>query len=97
MTEQIQISLTGYLDVPEDRLAAVTAALPAHIALTRAEPGCLAFDVSMDEDIPGRFTVTERFSSRADFEAHQQRMRASPWAEITAGIPRHYQITETPG
>ncbi|KPN62444.1 Antibiotic biosynthesis monooxygenase [Aliiroseovarius crassostreae] len=97
MTKQIQISLTGYIDVPEDRLAAVAAALPAHIALTRAELGCVAFDVTMDEDIPGRFNVTERFASRVDFEAHQQRMRASPWAEITAGIPRHYQITETPG
>ncbi|NRP25143.1 hypothetical protein XMM379_001835 [Aliiroseovarius sp. xm-m-379] len=97
MTEQIQISLTGYMDVPEDRQAAVTAALPAHIALTRAEPGCLAFDVTENDDIPGRFNVTERFASRADFEAHQQRMRASQWAEITAGIPRHYQITEITG
>ncbi|NRP11920.1 MULTISPECIES: putative quinol monooxygenase [unclassified Aliiroseovarius] len=97
MTEQIQISLTGYIDVPEDRLAAVTAALPAHIALTRVEPGCLSFDVIANEDIPGRFNVTEKFASRADFEVHQQRMRTSQWAKITAGIPRHYQITETPG
>ena len=34
-----QVQLTGYLEVPPDRLAAVIQALPDHIALTRAEPG----------------------------------------------------------
>jgi quinol monooxygenase YgiN len=94
MTHAPEITLTGYIDVPADRLDAVAAALPAHIALTRQEPGCLSFDVTPDADVPGRFNVAERFSSRADFDAHQARMKSSPWAEITAGIPRHYQITE---
>ena len=94
MTHAPEIVLTGYIDVPADRLDAVSAALPAHIALTRKEPGCLSFDVTPDEDVPGRFNVAERFSSRADFDAHQVRMKSSPWAKVTAGIPRHYQITE---
>ncbi|PIE16732.1 MAG: antibiotic biosynthesis monooxygenase [Rhodobacterales bacterium] len=88
------ILLTGYIDVPPGRLAQVNAALPAHIALTRAEPGCLAFDVTPDAEIAGRFNVAERFASRADFEAHQLRTQGSDWARITAGIARHYQIAE---
>lgn len=97
MTEQIQIVLTGYIDVPADRVAEVSAALPAHIALTREEPGCLSFDVTPDPDIPGRFNVAERFASRKDFDAHQSRMKSSPWAKITSGIARHYQVIEITG
>jgi len=94
MTHAPEIVLTGYIDVPADRLDAVAAALPDHIALTRQEPGCMSFDVTPDGQIPGRFNVAERFRSREDFDAHQTRTKSSPWAEITDGIPRSYQITE---
>ncbi len=94
MTDAPHITLTGYIDVPDNRVSEVAAALPAHIALTRQEPGCLSFDVSPDPQVPGRFNVSERFASRADFDAHQKRMRASLWADVTAGIERHYQIRE---
>lgn len=91
------ILLTGHIDVPADRLAAVTAALPEHIRLTRAEPGCLSFDVTPDPKVDGRFNVRETFASRAAFDAHQDRMRASDWGRITAGIPRAYELKEMPG
>ncbi|WP_371168663.1 putative quinol monooxygenase [Aliiroseovarius sp. 2305UL8-7] len=96
MTRNIHIVLTGYIDVPPDRLDEVTAALPAHIALTHQEPGCLEFDVTVDPIIPGRFNVSERFATRSDFDAHQARMKSSPWAKVTEGIPRQYEITEVP-
>lgn len=91
------IILTGYLDIPADRRAAVAGALPAHIDLTRAEPGCLSFDVTEDPDRPGRYHVAETFASQVDFDAHQKRAARSPWAGITAGIPRHYTIQEISG
>lgn len=89
-----RIRLTGHIDVPAERLEAVTAALPAHIALTRNEPGCLSFEVTPDPTTPGRFTVAETFTDHLAFEAHQTRTQASPWAEITGGLPRSYQIEE---
>jgi quinol monooxygenase YgiN len=87
------IILNGHIDVPPERLDAVAAALPDHIALTRAEPGCLFFDVRPCPDVAGRFLVSERFTDQAAFDAHQARAKASPWAEVTDGIPRDYQIT----
>ena len=91
------IRLRGHIDVPPHRRAAVAAALPEHVRLTRAEPGCLSFEVTPDPNIPGRYNVRESFRSRADFEAHQARTRRSRWATVTAGIPRHYRIEELPG
>ncbi|MBO9396048.1 antibiotic biosynthesis monooxygenase [Shimia sp. R9_2] len=90
------IRLTGHIDVPSNRQEAVAAALPTHIALTRAEPSCLSFDVTQDPAIAARYTVSELFVDQAAFDAHQARTSASDWATVTAGIPRHYQISEVP-
>jgi len=89
-----KIQLTGYIDVPPHRLDDITAALPEHIRLTRLESGCVSFEVRPDPQQAGRFTVVETFASRADFDQHQSRTKASDWARITDGIPRSYRITE---
>ena len=91
-----RVLLDGYIEVPPERRAAVTGALPDHIALTRAEPGCLAFSVTPSPDHPSRFLVSEIFADQAAFEAHQVRGKASAWAEVTAGLPRHYTIRTEP-
>jgi quinol monooxygenase YgiN len=87
-----QIHLTGTMTSPLEQADAVRAALPEHVRLTRAEPGCLRFDVT--ETRPGVFAVDELFTDRAAFDAHQARAGSSEWAKITKGHPRDYQITE---
>ncbi len=89
-----KIQLKGYMDVTPERIDAVTKAVGDHIALTRAEPGCLSFEVTPCPDVTGRFLVAETFADRAAFDHHQSRTSTSPWAEITAGLPRDYTITE---
>lgn len=88
------IKLTGYIDVPADRIEAVSKALPRHVALTRAEPGCLSFEVTPDVSVPGRFQVAELFTDQEAFDAHQSRTKSSEWASITTDIPRTYQIED---
>ncbi len=88
-----KVCLRGYLVVPADRLEQVRTALPEHIALTRAEPGCLSFEVVEDAEIPGRYNVSEMFEDQTAFDAHQVRTRASAWFKVTDGIPREYSIT----
>ncbi len=87
-----KVHLKGHIDVPENRLAAVEAALPEHTALTRAEQGCTSFNVDPCPDVPGRFLVAETFNNQQAFDAHQERTKASIWAEVTKNIPREYSI-----
>ena len=88
-----EVILNGTLTcTSQDQLGRVIAGLGQHIALTRAEAGCLAFDVEQTAD-PMVWTVTERFSGSAAFEAHQKRAAASDWARLTEGIARDYIIT----
>lgn len=77
----------------EAEAALVRRHLPAHIGLTRAEPGCLAFTVEPSDD-PLVWTVRERFADAASFGAHQTRVRASEWGRVTATIQREYTVTE---
>ncbi len=87
------VELKGYITVPADRMDEVKTGLVDHIRLTREEPGCISFQVTEDPTIPGRFNVHERFTDAAAFKAHQTRGGQSPWAKITEGIPRSYEIT----
>lgn len=66
--------------------------LPRHIELTRAEPGCLRFEVEQSED-PLVWTVAERFADQAAFDAHQARVVSSDWGRATTAIQRDYVIT----
>jgi quinol monooxygenase YgiN len=91
-----KLYLDGFLLVPPDRLAAVMAALPAHIALTRAEPGCLAFSVEPDATVPGRFIVAEIFTDQPSFDAHQRRVAQSDWGRVTQDLVRDYSIRRGP-
>ncbi len=88
------IRLRGHLIcTTEDEVAAVNAHLAQHIALTRAEPGCLSFEITPTDD-PKVFEVMETFRTRDDFNAHQTRTRASVWFEATRGILRDFRVEE---
>ena len=88
-----KVTLQGHIVVPDSDLTAVEAALPAHIALTRQEAGCLIFEVGQDPTDRRRFRVYEEFVDRAAFELHQQRVKNSPWGQITRNVARYYQVS----
>jgi quinol monooxygenase YgiN len=86
------VRLTGTIRCAPDEAERLRAAIPEHVALTRAEPGCVAFDIRATPD-PCAFEVSERFRDAAAFEAHQARTRASAWWLITGHMPRDFEIT----
>jgi quinol monooxygenase YgiN len=69
--------------------------LPTHITLSRAEPGCLTFNVDPTED-PLVWRLDESFTDRAAFDAHQVRTRASDWFRATAHLARDFHVQEFP-
>lgn len=88
-----RVELQGELVCSDaDQAATVRAHLPQHIALTRAEPGCLAFDVRATDD-PLVWRVSEMFAGADAFARHQQRVADSEWGRATRGIERRYRVT----
>jgi quinol monooxygenase YgiN len=87
-----EVVLRGKLVCATDAEAAlVRSHLPRHIELTRAEPGCISFEVRRIDD-PLVWQVDETFASTSAFEAHQARVAASEWGRATAGIERCYTV-----
>lgn len=85
------ITLTGRLICSSPTEAdLVREHLAEHVALTRAEPGCLSFVVRPTDD-PLVWQVDEAFTDRAAFDAHQARTRASAWHKATAHLKRDYR------
>ncbi|MCC6309374.1 MAG: antibiotic biosynthesis monooxygenase [Trueperaceae bacterium] len=90
-----QVRLTGQLVCKHvDEVATVIEYLPPHASLTRAEPGCLSFEVKQTED-PFIWQVEERFIDAAAFAVHQERVAASEWGRMTSRIERRYVVEET--
>lgn len=93
LNDQEGVTLTGQLICTTQHEAArVRAAIETHIRLTRAEPGCVSFEVVPTDD-PMIWQVDEVFTDQAAFEAHQTRAKTSDWATQTAGITRKYTVT----
>ena len=84
--------MSGYIIVPFADLAAVRECLPEHITRTRAEAGCLTFNVVEHVEKEGRFEVYEAFINQTAFEHHQSRARESKWGVVAKNIKRHYTV-----
>lgn len=90
------VYLTGRLICEtQEQADRVTAHLPLHVQLTRAEQGCVSFAVEPAEERLV-WSVSERFVDRDAFAAHQKRVAESAWGAATAGITRDYEIVECP-
>lgn len=87
-----KITLSGHIIVPTQDLQSVRDALVEHIALTRAEDGCIVFDVNEHSEQAGRFDVYEEFIDSNSFAAHQARVRDSHWGKVSINVSRHYTI-----
>lgn len=86
------VYLAGEIIVPESDRTTVLAALPNHIAQSRAEAGCLRFEVIQDEAQSSKFHIFEIFKSQQSFDLHQARRRESSWAKASKNCPRDYVI-----
>ncbi len=60
--------------------------------MTRAEAGCLFFEVAPDPVDPECFSVREAFLSPDAFAAHQSRAANSAWGALTRDFQRQYEV-----
>ncbi|MFV0384027.1 GNAT family N-acetyltransferase [Paracoccus sp. (in: a-proteobacteria)] len=91
---QPMIALSGRL-ICADAAQMMTALslLPDHMELSRAEAGCLRFDLWQDED-PLVWNLTELVADAQAFAAHQSRTTDSVWGRDSAGMARDFQRRE---
>lgn len=94
MTKNIIAS--GVIHCPVEEFDTIIPAIKEHVRLSNAEPGCIRFAIDQDDDDPTRFNVDEEFESRAAFDLHTKRTRASLWWEISQHLKRDITVKEKP-
>lgn len=88
------VEIQGRLTCPDAaQMMMVLDLLPRHADLSRAEPGCLRFDVWQDDD-PLVWHLAELFRDGDAFAAHQRRAGDSDWARESGGLQRDIQRRE---
>lgn len=78
-----------YCATPQE-LAIALEHLPEHVALSRAEPGCLYFSIDQTAD-PMVWQVEELFADAAAFDAHKARVAGAIWSTVSATLRRDIQ------
>ncbi|WP_199259339.1 GNAT family N-acetyltransferase [Paracoccus binzhouensis] len=67
--------------------------LTEHVALSRAEPGNLRFDLAQADD-PLVWELNELYADEAAFQAHRARLHGSRWGRESHGIERDFTRSE---
>ena len=84
----VQVALSGHITCADmGQLMALLAHVQSHASASRAEPGCLYFEIAQTDD-PLVWQVEELFRDRAALAAHRARTRQSAWWAATSGIAR---------
>lgn len=83
-----QVALSGHITCAGmGQLMVLLTHVQSHVAASRAEPGCLYFDIAQTDD-PLVWRVEELFRDRAALDAHRARTRQGAWWAATSGIAR---------
>ncbi|AQR69803.1 antibiotic biosynthesis monooxygenase [Janthinobacterium sp. LM6] len=64
------LTVVATIDAQADHTDAVRAALEAVVPPSRAESGCLRYELHLDNKIPTRFIMLEEWSDKAALTAH---------------------------
>lgn len=87
----------GIVRAKSDKVGELHRRLVALLRPTRAEPGCLAYDLLQSTDDPAVFVLVERWRSARDLDLHvgTDHMTAflAASADVLAGPPQSFRLT----
>jgi len=69
-------------------------ALHKLVAPTRAEAGCLQYDLHRDNDAPGFFVFYETWESRSLWQAHMNAPHLAEYSRATDGAVTNFVLNE---
>jgi quinol monooxygenase YgiN len=74
--------------------ALLRAELEKLVAPTRAEAGCIQYDLHVDNDAPGVFVFYETWESRDLWQAHMNAPHLAAYSDATQGAVASFALNE---
>ncbi len=89
-----KLTIVANIKVAPDKLDLVKAELEKLIPITRAENGCLQYDLHQDNENPEHFLFYENWESRELWQTHMSAPHLAAYMEATEGAVAEFTINE---
>jgi len=88
------LTIVANIKAKADHVELVKAELEKLISVTRAETGCINYDLHQDNDNPAHFMFYENWQSRELWQAHMNNQHLADYVKATEGAVAEFIINE---
>tara|TARA_R110002095_G_scaffold55333_2_gene47707 strand:+ start:172 stop:462 length:291 start_codon:yes stop_codon:yes gene_type:complete len=89
-----RLTILASIHAKPGQIDAVKAELLKLVAITRAEPGCINYDLHQDNEDPAHFTFHENWESRALWQTHMTAPHLAAYMAATDGAVAEFTLSE---
>jgi quinol monooxygenase YgiN len=89
-----KLTIVANIHANPDKIDLVKAELEKLIPITRAEAGCLQYDLHQDNENPAHFMFYENWESRELWQAHMNAPHLAAYAQATEGAVAEFALNE---
>lgn len=89
-----KLTIVANIYVKEGKLALVRAELLKLIDITRAEAGCINYDLHQDNENPLHFTFYENWETRELWQTHMNNQHLTDYMAATEGAVETFTLNE---
>ncbi|SHG78349.1 putative quinol monooxygenase [Ferrimonas marina] len=89
-----KLTVVASITAHEDKIDLVKSELLKLIDVTRAEEGCINYDLHQDNDNPAHFLFYENWTTRELWQAHSSNQHLKDYLAATEGAIERFTLTE---
>jgi len=89
-----KLTIVANIKANEDKIDLVKAELLKLIDITRAEEGCINYDLHQDNDNPAHFVFYENWESRELWQVHMNNQHLADYMAATDGAVAEFILNE---
>lgn len=89
-----KLTIVANIQANPDKIQLVKAELEKLIAVTRAENGCVQYDLHQDNDNPAHFLFFEIWESRDLWQVHMNAQHLKDYMAATEGAVAEFTVNE---
>lgn len=89
-----KLTIVANIVANEDKIEHVKSELIKLIEITRAEEGCINYDLHQDNDNPAHFVFYENWASRELWQVHMNNQHLADYMNATEGCVTSFTLNE---
>ena len=89
-----KLTIVANIKANEDKIDLVKTELLKLIDITRAEEGCINYDLHQDNDNPAHFVFYENWESRELWQVHMSNQHLADYMAATEGAVAEFTLNE---